>query len=138
MPHEEQVQMQMEADRAEYERLRREELARAQKPRPEKSISNAKFSFGMTLSVIGDGIDIITVGTIGWLTGLIIDGILALSFGISKKNRKQIKSLVIGWLLELIPIVGMFPFRSFAMYRVYQNSKKDYMKEMAEYNAKTA
>ncbi len=64
------------------------------------------------LCVIGDFIDVITGGTIGWLIGLFIDAIILIVTGLSKAGRKQFKRIVIGLIGETIPIIDILPFRS--------------------------
>ncbi len=64
------------------------------------------------LCIIGDFIDVITGGTIGWLIGLFIDGIILLATGLSKAGRKQFKRIVVGLIGETIPIIDVLPFRT--------------------------
>ncbi len=66
----------------------------------------------LILCVIGDLIDIFTAGTVGWLIGLFIDGIVLLATGLSKAGRKQFKRIVIGLIGDSIPILAILPFRS--------------------------
>ena len=79
---------------------------------PQEKMSGVFFFAALTLSVIGDLIDFFTGGTLGWLTGLAIDAILALMFGASNSGRKQLKKMAIAFLAETIPFIDVLPFRT--------------------------
>ncbi|MDO8496458.1 MAG: hypothetical protein Q7S43_03315, partial [bacterium] len=77
----------------------------------------------LLLCVVADFIDMLTVGTIGWLIGLFVDAILLLSFGLSKGGRKQFKRMVVGVIGDSIPILAILPFRSFFLVWSYVKSR---------------
>lgn len=82
-------------------------------PKESQEMGIMFFSILLLLCVIGDLIDIFTAGTIGWLVGLFIDGILLLAIGVSRAGRKQFKRILIGVIGDSIPILAVVPFRSF-------------------------
>jgi hypothetical protein len=105
-----------------------------QLPIPEKPISLGIFLFGLFLSLVGDVVDILTVGTIGWLIGIFIDLILLGVLGISRSGRKQFKKLIVGVIGETIPGIAIFPFRTVFIVWTYTSSNKEYKQEMGKYN----
>lgn len=110
---EEQYQEQLESQRAldQAESDRKEEEKSNQPQKPEK-MGVMFFSIFLLLCIIGDLIDIFTVGTIGWLVGLFIDGIVLLATGMSKAGRKQFKVIAVGLIGDSVPILAVLPFRS--------------------------
>lgn len=112
---EEQQQEQLESDRAlsQAEADREEDEKKNQAETPEK-MDTMMFAILLLLCVVADFIDIITVGTIGWLVGLFVDAVLLLSVGLSKGGRKQFKRILIGVIGETVPVpfLAMLPFRS--------------------------
>lgn len=71
------------------------------------------FTILLLLCVVADFIDMLTAGTIGWLVGLFVDGILLLAIGLTKAGRKQFKKIIIGVIGEKVPFVNILPLRSF-------------------------
>lgn len=108
-------QEQLESDRA-ISQIKTNEEAEEKENQPEKQekMDTTMFAILLLLCVVGDLIDILTVGTIGWLVGLFIDGIVLLVTGLSKAGRKQFKRILFGVLGETIPVpfLAMIPFRS--------------------------
>ena len=102
---------------------------------PEK-IGLIFFSVALFLSVVGDLIDFFTVGTIGWLTGLLIDGILALIFGMSKSGRKQFKRMLVAFMAESIPFINMLPFRTIFTIWSFIKSRSKVARRMASVASK--
>ena len=92
---------------------------------PTQKWSLASFFLLLLLCVFGDIIDIFTLGTIGWFTGLIIDGIILLTTGLSKSGRKQFSKMLIGVIGETIPGIAFFPFRTAFLVWAYIKSKKN-------------
>ncbi|GEM_PF-4825653 len=87
------------------------------------------------ICVIGDLIDIFTVGTIGWVVGLFIDAILLIATGLSRAGRKQFKRILIGAAADSFPLVAFLPFRSIFLVWAFiksRNEKAQYLAEMAE------
>jgi hypothetical protein len=117
MPENQQqnYQEQLESDRA-LSQIVADKNEEENKGRPEepKKMGIMFFSILLILCVIGDLIDVFTAGTIGWVVGLFIDGILLLATGLSKAGRKQFKRILVGVLGETIPIpfLAILPFRS--------------------------
>ena len=117
MPEDQQqnYQEQLESDRAisQAEQERKDEEIKNQPQKPEK-MGIMFFSILLLLCVVADFIDMITVGTIGWLVGLFVDAVLLLASGLSKAGRKQFKRILLGVIGETIPIpfLAILPFRS--------------------------
>ena len=111
---EQNYQEQLESDRAlsQIETEKEEEQKENQSETPAK-MDTMMFAILLLLCVIADFIDMLTVGTIGWLIGFFVDGILLLAIGLSKGGRKQFKRMVIGVIGDSIPILAILPFRSF-------------------------
>lgn len=112
---EEQYQEQLESDRALSQNEADKEGGGKENPtNGSQKMRVMFFSILLLLCVIADFIDIITVGTIGWLVGLFVDAILLLAAGVSKGGRKQFKKILIGVIGETIPIpfLAILPFRS--------------------------
>lgn len=104
---------QLESDRALDQRQSEQESEENQnQPEESQKMGIMFFSIFLLLCVIGDLIDIFTAGTIGWLVGLFIDGIVLLATGMSKAGRKQFKVIVVGLIGDSIPILAVLPFRS--------------------------
>ena len=122
----EQYREQLESDRAVYqtEQERKEEEAKNHPRNPEK-MGLMFFSILLLLCAIADFIDILTVGTIGWLMGLFVDAVLLLSAGLSKAGRKQFKRILLGVIGETIPIpfLAILPFRSLFLVWSFVNSR---------------
>ena len=97
---------------AEQERVAEEKEAEENEPVP---MSWGFFIKVEIVCIIGDLIDFFTAGTLGWLIGLAIDGILFMAVGLSKSGRKQFKRIVVGLLAETIPIIDVLPFRTIFM-----------------------
>lgn len=117
MPENQQqnYQEQLESDRALYQAdQEREAEEKENQPQNPEKMGIMFFSILLLLCVVADFIDIITVGTIGWLVGLFVDAILLLSAGLSKAGRKQFKRILLGVIGETIPIplLAVLPFRS--------------------------
>lgn len=64
------------------------------------------------VSLIGDGVEIFTAGTLGWFVGLLCDGILLVILGFTKSGKKQFRRVLVGLFGELIPIVNVLPLRT--------------------------
>src|SRR3989338_6799085 len=102
---EEQFQEQLESDRALSQNEADKEGAGKENPtNGSQKMGVMFFSILLLLCVIADFIDMITVGTIGWLVGLFVDAVLLLASGLSKAGRKQFKRILLGVIGETIPI----------------------------------
>lgn len=117
MPIDDQYQYALGADRARYQKMREEDLARQQQEQQQEEIEKNKMSWFIfipciTLSILADITELITLGTIGWFLGLIIDIILLIVLGLSRSGRKQFKKWVIAIAAEKIPVVAFLPFRT--------------------------
>ena len=111
---EQNYQEQLESDRAlsQIETEKEEEQKENQSETPAK-MDTMMFAILLLLCVIGDFRDVLAVGTIGWLMGFFVGGILLLAIGLSKGGRKQFKRMVIGVIGASIPILAFLTFRSF-------------------------
>ncbi len=113
---EEQFQEQLESDRAlSQAEAEKDEEEKENQPETPARMGTMFFAILLLLCIVADFIDIITIGTIGWLVGLFVDAILLLSAGLSKAGRKQFKRILIGVIGETLPIpfLAILPFRSF-------------------------
>ncbi|GEM_PF-3911309 len=106
-------QEQLESDRAvsQNESAQEKENNKKQSEEPAK-MGWGIFIFAMFFSVIADAIEIFTFGTIGWITGLVIDFILFIALGFSKAARKQWQKLIGALFVESFPILNFLPLRS--------------------------
>lgn len=80
-----------------------------------ESKEQAKMGWGIFLiagflSLVADAAELLTLGTLGWFVGFIIDLILLAMLGISKAGRKQWQKWIWGPLIETIPILAAIPF----------------------------
>lgn len=94
---------------------------------PEQNeMGKGTFIFFLILCVIGDLIDFFTAGTIGWVTGIVIDFILLIGLGFSKKKRDQMYKILVGLGLEtVLPAINMLPFRTgFLLWARYASQRK--------------
>lgn len=92
---------------------------------PAQKMGTTLFFILLLLCIFGDLIEIFTVGTIGWLTGLAIDGILLLSIGVTKNAKKQFKRILVGVIGETVPIINILPLRSVFLVWAYVKSGKN-------------
>jgi hypothetical protein len=109
---EQKYQQTLEQDRA-RQRLQDEENAEGsdgQNPEDNR-MGWGIFSIAFILSAIADIAEFITVGTIGWFVGLVVDLILLAMLGFSKAGKKQWKKWVWGPIIEKIPVLSTIPFR---------------------------
>lgn len=112
---EQNYQEQLESDRAIAQtKSAQEEGNKEKQSETPARMGTMFFAILLLLCVVADFIDIITVGTIGWLVGLFVDAILLLSAGLSKAGRKQFKRILVGVIGETLPIpfLAILPFRS--------------------------
>lgn len=114
MDNDRDLEMQLEYDRAQYQRGQQENLAQQQEQAPPQPPKMGWFIFGsaLILCLIADAIDAGTAGTIGWLIGIFIDLILLLILGLSSSAKKQWKKWVGGLVGETIPFVAALPLRT--------------------------
>ena len=111
---EEQYQEQLESQRAlSQAESAQEEENKENPPETPAKMGTMFFFILLLLCIIADFVDMITVGTVGWLIGLFVDAILLLSFGLSRSGRKQFKRMVVGVIGDTIPVLAILPFRSF-------------------------
>lgn len=120
----EQQQEQLESDRAlsQAESDRKEDEKKIQ-PEESPKMGMMLFAILLLLCVVADFIDMLTVGTIGWMIGIFVDAVLFLSVGLSKGGRKQFKRIVIGVIGEKVPILNILPFRSLFLIWSFVNSR---------------
>ena len=59
-----------------------------------------------------DAIELLTLGTVGWLVGLAGDYYLYKKTGQSKAGRAQKKKLIVAIIGEKIPLVNILPLRT--------------------------
>lgn len=111
------------------EDLRAAELAQARQEGDEASEEKVKnegkrlslFAFVCFLIffLILDAIDFFTVGTVGWVIGLIGDGIAWYVLHQNKTNREQYRKILIGMFGDTIPVLSTLPLRSIVLVWTY-------------------
>lgn len=122
----EQLQEQLESDRAVSQNASaQEEENKKNKSKEPAKMGTMMFAILLLLCVIADFVDMLTVGTIGWIIGFFVDGILLLSIGMSKGGRKQFKKMLVGVIGDSIPILAILPFRSFFLVWSYVKSRHE-------------
>ncbi len=134
MPEDQQqnYQEQLESDRALSQiETDREEEGKENQPEAPAKMGVMFFWILLILCVIGDLIDLVTVGTIGWLIGLFIDAIVLLATGLSKGGRKQFKRIIIGLIGDSIPVLSILPFRSIFLTWAFINSRSSTVQKIS-------
>lgn len=128
------IKLNLDQERNEYNlRMAAEQEEREpHSTKPEEKMGLLFFLSSLFLSVLGDTIDLFTGGTIGWLTGFFIDGILALMFGLSSSGRKQFKKMAIAFVGESIPIIDMLPFRTITTIWSFASSHSKIIKKVGD------
>ncbi|MEK7124992.1 MAG: hypothetical protein AAB864_01160 [Patescibacteria group bacterium] len=66
----------------------------------------------IVVSLIGDAVEIMTIGTLGWFVGLLCDGILLVVLGFTKSGKKHFRRVLVGVFGELIPGLNILPLRT--------------------------
>ena len=107
------IRLNLDQERQEYTaRLAAEqEEAEEGSTSPVKRLSGGVFLLVLIISVMADIAEALTLGTLGWFIGSAVDLVLLFIFGFSIK--KQMKSVVLVSLVELIPGLDILPFRTF-------------------------
>ncbi len=127
------IKLNLDQERRAYQDQLQAEQEQNESEAPEpKKMGLIFFLVALFFSVIGDLIDFFTGGTIGWLIGLAIDGILALMFGMSSSGRKQFKKMAIGFVGESIPFVAMLPFRTITTIWSFVSSHSKIIKKIGD------
>lgn len=90
----------------------REPETTAPEPESPKKIGVMFFFILLILCVMADFIDLLTLGTVGWLFGLFVDAVLLVSVGLSKAGRRQFKRTLVGVIGDTIPFLNIMPLRS--------------------------
>lgn len=83
------------------------------------------FAILLILCIIADFVDMLTAGTIGWIVGLFVDGILLIATGLTKAGRKQFKRIVASVIGEKVPILNILPLRSFFLIWSFVKSRQE-------------
>lgn len=110
MPNDDQYYYDLARDRA-RQRLS-DETDRTQQQletREQAKMGWGIFGVALFLSLVADIVELLTLGTIGWFVGFIVDLILLAMLGISKAGRKQWKRWIWGPLIEKIPFLAAIP-----------------------------
>ena len=106
-PIEQQNQYKLERERAVYQQTQQTE-SEGQEQNSSR-MGWGLFISALILSLIADVVELLTVGTLGWFVGFIIDLILAAMLGFSSAGRKQWKKWIWGPIIETIPILDAIP-----------------------------
>ena len=125
----------LKADQARYQKMREEDLARQQAEEEQKQerMGWGIFLVALVLSLIADAAEAITLGTIGWFIGFVIDLILLAMLGLSKAGRKQWKKWVWGPLIEKVPILATVPlFRAAFLTWSFVSSRSSIMRQVSK------
>ncbi|MBI2062647.1 MAG: hypothetical protein HYT61_00130 [Candidatus Yanofskybacteria bacterium] len=112
MPADNQYYYDLATDRASYQKLREEDLARqqAEEEQNQERMGWGTFLVALVLSLIADAVELITIGTLGWFVGFVVDLILMTMLGFSRAGRKQWKKWIWGPIIEKVPILAAIPF----------------------------
>jgi cell division protein FtsW (lipid II flippase) len=113
MPTDEQnYQQELEQDRARQRLLDEEGTEKlADQDQENHKMGWGLFSIAFILSAFADIVEFLTVGTLGWFVGLIVDLILLAMLGSSKAGQQQWKKWIWGPIIETIPVLSAVPFR---------------------------
>ena len=68
------------------------------------------FIFCLILGLIADLVEVVSVGTIGWLVGIVVDFILLMILGVNAAGKKTFKKWIWGPLAETIWPLNVVPF----------------------------
>lgn len=91
------------------------------------------FLVALFLSLIADIVELLTVGTLGWFVGFIIDLILLAMLGLSKAGRKQWKKWVWGPIIEKVPILAAVPlFRAAFLTWAFVSSRSPMLQQLGK------
>jgi hypothetical protein len=104
---EQQNQYDLERERASYQQV--QQLESEQQEQENSKMGWGLFLIALVLGLIADVVELLTVGTLGWFVGFIIDLILAGMLGLSASGRKQWKKWVWGPIIETVPILSTIP-----------------------------
>ncbi len=124
-PTPEQQQEQLESDRAVSQNTSAQEKENKNQSKESAKMDTMMFIILLLLCVVADFVDMLTVGTIGWIIGFFVDGILLLTIGLSKGGRKQFKRILVGVVGDSIPILAILPFRSFFLVWSFVQSRHE-------------
>lgn len=122
----------LETDRARYQKMREEDLARQQAEEKQKQerMGWGIFLVALFLSLIADVAELLTAGTLGWFVGFVIDLMLLAMLGFSKAGQKQWKKWVWGPIIEKVPILAAVPlFRAAFLTWAFISSRSTLLKK---------
>ncbi len=94
-------------------------------PKELERMSITLFAILLSLCIVADFIDMLTAGTIGWIVGIFVDGILLIATGLTKAGRKQFKRILIGVIGEKVPLINILPLRSFFLIWSFVKSRQE-------------
>lgn len=123
------------SDRARYQKMREEDLARqqAEEEQRQEQMGWGIFLVALFLSLIADVVELITAGTLGWFVGFIIDLILLAMLGLSKAGRKQWKKWIWGPIIEKVPILATVPlFRAAFLTWAFVSSRSPLLQQLSK------
>lgn len=135
LPNDDQYYYALKADQARYQKMREEDLARQQTEEEQKQerMGWGIFLIALFLSLIADVIELLTVGTLGWFVGFIIDLILLAMLGLSKAGRKQWKKWIWGPIIEKVPILAAVPlFRAAFLTWAFISSRSTILQHLSK------
>ena len=122
---ERQYEAEVRRQQAWYQQQQAEDFTRQQEQQAPKNkpISLGFFLLGLLLSLIADGAEIFTLGTIGWIVGVVVDLILLAMFGLSKAGRGQFKKFIWAPIIETIPVLNIIPARTASIIWTFMSSR---------------
>lgn len=123
------------SDRARYQKMREEDLARQQAEEKQKQerMGWGIFLIALFLSLVADVAELLTAGTLGWFVGFVIDLILLAMLGLSKAGRKQWKKWVWGPVIEKVPILATVPlFRAAFLTWSFISSRSTVLQQLSK------
>ncbi len=120
------IKLRLDQERQEYmARLEAEQEERESVPRNSSGMSWLLFLPLLIMCAASDILDVFTAGTIGWVAGLFVDGVLLLAVGLNKAGRKQFKRILVGALGDSIPIIAFLPLRSIFLIWAFIKSRNE-------------
>ena len=130
-PEEEQIQYQLQLDRLQHEQMRTRDTTRPAPLPASPRMSGGIFLVALILSIGADALEIITVGTVGWLAGIFVDLVLLVLLGFSKGARKQWRKLLTALIGESLPVISILPLRTIMVIWSFLSSRSAILRSLA-------
>src|SRR3989338_2731356 len=103
----------LESQRAyELAQLRQQRSAQTHQEHVDNTADKLFFRKILKICIVLDVIELLSLGTVGWVTGQIGDWYLYKKTGQSKASRAQKKKMITAFIGEFIPAVNLLPLRT--------------------------